>query len=201
MRRATLNHRLWAASALLLFSLTSTNVEAAENLGCMDVGYSGTELAAMDRFVEKYGLADWQAAKRLPNDIENSIATRLRYCADANAWPQRAIEQAVYYKVSILTAAAIDKNTPLSSQQMAQLRGAYSSTDSKRLMSIMLPALDAIFAVEAVPVPSEDDISYLNEHITRRSGLPINNEVTNYIGAWLLTRGMVEITKRRFSEF
>ncbi|HEV2599263.1 hypothetical protein [Sphingopyxis sp.] len=188
----------WLGSAL--FSLASTSVEAAENLACMDAGYSDTEVAAMNRFVENYSLADWQAGKGLPNEVENLLAKHVRKCADSNEWPLRAVEQAVYYKISALTAMAIDANTPLNSQQMVRLGEAYSTADRKRLESIMLPALNAIFAVKAVPPPSPEEIEYLNENITRRSGLPINTEITKYIGAWLLTRGMVDYAKQRFSE-
>ena len=82
---------------------------------------------------------------------------------------------------------------------MAQLRDAYSNSDKARLIEIMRPAVDAIYSSGFVPPPSDEDTRYLNEHITGRAGLPITADVTAYVGAWLLTQGMMQIPKDRFS--
>lgn len=171
---------------------------AAGNIECMDVGYTETELAEANRFVENYGLDDWQNGG-LPPELEKLIVNHSKRCADKNEWSPEAAKQAVYYRVGSLLSAAIDKHTVLTPAQMAKLREAHSSADSARLISMMTPAVDAAFAGEATPMPSDADIRYLDEHITRRAGLPMNQEITSYVGAWLLTKGMVEVPKRRFN--
>ncbi|MBL0915216.1 MAG: hypothetical protein IBJ13_06800 [Sphingopyxis sp.] len=188
----------------LVFAPTSACSEpdqkaAAENIECVDTGYTNLESISENRFIGHYGLDDWLTAASLPPEIENSIIRRAKECADIHQWSREAAKQATYYRVGVLLSAALNTNTPLNSEQMARLREAYSGADKARITRMMIPAIDAILAGQAPPAPSEADIGYLNQHITGRAGLPATKETKDYIGAWLLTKGMTEIPKSRFN--
>ncbi len=183
----------------LLLLLVPAGAQAADNLDCIDVGYSEAESASLFRFVGSYGLSDWKDDRRIDPEIEAAIVRRVKECANKHDWSYEAIMQAISYKIGEILWSGLDQNTVLEPGQMAQLRDAYSNSDKARLIEIMRPAVDAIYSSGFVPPPSDEDTRYLNEHITGRAGLPITADVTAYVGAWLLTQGMMQIPKDRFS--
>lgn len=182
-----------AAAALLM---TGAPAGAAENLGCMDAGYSAEDTATSDRFVKTFVMADWME-KGAPPDIIALISGRAGTCAEANQWSPEAIEQAIYYRMGVLLTTALEAQTPLTTAQMNRLHQMFSGPDKAKIVAIMTPAIDAAFSGEPAPEAKEADQMFIGRMILR-TGIAATDANASFVGSWMGGRTITEMARERF---
>ena len=189
--------RIWFAwvFALTLVGFSSTS-SAADNLACIEQGYSAGESASFERFYESLRVENLNSD--MPPDILAAVTRQAGECADAHDWPPEAIEDAVLYRLATILRTALERRSPLTPAQMRRITEAVASADQERLGRIFGAIEEAAMNGEDEPQPSDSDSVFIGR-ILLRSGVPMTESNAQYAGAVIGARMMGERAQQRFA--
>lgn len=181
------------AIALTAFPATA---QAAENIACIDEGYSSEEIASFSRYYDSFQFAEIERGP--PPEILAAVTRRAGECADLHGWSGDAIEDAVFYRYSAIVLAALERNVPFTPSQMRRLNDAFAAADQARLNRIMGDIVEASMNGRPAPAQSESDNLFMGR-VLLRSGVPVTERNAEYIGALIGARVMGERLRQRFA--
>lgn len=190
--------RFWAGLAVAL-ACTSfpPKAQAAENIACIDQGYTPDEIAEVDRYYDGFQISETEGGP--PPELMTAITRRAGECADTHGWPPDAIEDAVFYRVSLVLRTALERRSPLTPSQMRRVTEAIAAADPSRLDRIIGGIEEAALNGAAASEPSESDSIFMGR-LFLRSGVPMTQSNAEYVGALIAARAMGERWRRRFAE-
>ena len=185
------------ALAGVWIGLMAAPAASAQGIECMDSGYSADETRDVDRFVEDFR-PRFDRPLQLPQTWMPVMTRRAGECADAHDWSPAAIEEAVFYRLASILKRALEERSPLTASQMARLTTAIASADQERLHRVFGAMLEATFEGRQPPEPSQADKIYFGR-LLMRTGVPLNQEIAVYVGAYMGAIVMVRRSRDRFA--
>jgi hypothetical protein len=168
--------------ALAVAALFATPVSAAENLSCMAEGYTAEQNAA---FASYLSAESNRVVIPTPPEVEAALGARVAACAATHSWSAAAQQSAVRYRRAALLQARLRRNSPASEQSLAAMDRAIDASDQASLRRTMERLRN--YAAGQGPGPDGNDIAVIMP-IYQASGLPMNGNAGEFIGAWLATR-------------
>ena len=125
--------RLCRTTFLVSMTLAATPSAAAENLSCMDSGYSVADKKALATFFDEFTLEAWNEGGALQQNVAPAVMGHARACGAANGWSSDAIMQAFIYKGVELMIKGLDAKGTLTATQTEKLRIAYQQPEGQKL--------------------------------------------------------------------
>lgn len=169
---------------------------AADNLACIEEGYSGEELASFSSFYDSFQVAELENGPS--PEIVTAVTRRAGECAELHGWSGEAIEDAVFYRFSFVLHTALERHSPLTPAQMRRVSDAVAGADQERLNRIMGDVVEAAMNGQPAPEQSESDMIFVGR-VLLRSGVPMTQGNGEYIGALIGARVMGERVRQRFT--
>lgn len=172
--------------------LIAVPVQAAENLACMDGGYSAEQTTAMDAYARS---VDFRALADMPAPIAIIIENRAQTCAATHRWSAQAQTSAISYYRGAVLQRGLRANSPVTSEKLTEIDVAIDASDQAQLRRTMQRLM--LFARGEGPGPDTADIGIIMP-ILAASGLAMSNENGTFIGAWIAARISAQDTARDF---
>lgn len=185
-------------AAMMGAALAGAPAEAAANIECMDDGYSAADEKVFQDFFANFTVASMNQ-EGASDAYTAPIATRAANCALSNGWNEAAITNAIFYRMSVMLAAALELKSPLTKDQMTRLEDTIAKADQARLRAILGPGIEASMNSQSGPELSEEDTMYLGL-VVIGAGLPQDDGIGEYVGALLGARMMAEIAAEKFAQ-
>lgn len=193
MRRLMIGATVFGAATAVVPS------HAAENLECIESGYTAAEQKVFDDFYAGFSMGKLDEDGSSDAHI-GAISRRAGDCAERNDWQSDAIKQAILYRMSTMLAKALELKTPLTPEQLGRLDKALAEADQEKLRSILGPQIEAGMQGNEGPEMSDDDQVYLGL-VVLGAGLPLDQTHSEYVGALLGARMMARIAAEKFAGF
>jgi hypothetical protein len=173
------NVRSFLALVAAALSFLCAPAMAADDLDCVDSGYSTGDQARLDESARDFDLAAW-GTKGPPADVMDIIVVRVRACATLHNWSDEAADNALAFKMARFCLEGSEQNGSLSAGHIAALRKSVTPEDMKRGKALFVEMSNA--TREGTSAPS-DSLDMLVGRIILRSGVPV--EKARLAGGWL----------------
>jgi hypothetical protein len=186
--------RVTVAIALALIAVPA---QAAENIACMDAGYTTEDMATLER--HSAALTMDRLSGGAPQEVISIIATRAGDCADANGWSPDAISDAVLYRSAQFLRTSLARVGPMTPAQLARFDRAVAAADQSRLRRIF-GQIERNATNERPPEQgiNNSDAEFLGR-IFMSSGMPMNQQFAEFGGALIAARMLGLTAQERFA--
>ncbi|WP_144037772.1 hypothetical protein [Sphingopyxis sp. KK2] len=128
------------------------------------------------------------------------LTARAGECAETSNWSPEAIEAATFYRVGKVLEEALMASSSFTPTQWTRLKSAYASADKAILNRIFAPMIDAEIGGGAAGDASDADQLYLGR-LMLRTGLPLTEANSEFVGAWMAARMTQEHFAGKFTKF
>ncbi|UKK85656.1 hypothetical protein L7H23_05990 [Sphingopyxis sp. BSN-002] len=183
--------RLLIALAGTALTFVGAPAFAAENLVCVDSGYSVADEARMDGFVSGFDLVAW-GKEGPPADIMQMIVARADVCSKLYGWSDEATRYAVAFKMARVGLAGSERNGVLDSNQIAGLQKSITREDVQKGKLVFGQMANAYRQGSTMLTESPD--MFIGRLILR-SGVPAERAAAagGWIGATILCAHFTEL--------
>lgn len=169
----------WTVLVAAALASISTEATAAENLDCVDSGYSAAEQARFDSFAAGFDLAAW-GTQGPPADIMQMVSTRVGACARLHGWSDDAARYATLFKLGRIGLAGSEHNGTLNDSHISGLRKSITPEDIRKGKIVFEQMGEAYNKGTAMPAESPD---MFVGRLIMRSGVPA--ELAPAAGGWI----------------
>jgi hypothetical protein len=176
--------------ATLSFVGAPTPALAADNLDCVDGGYSAADQARLDGFAKGFDLAAW-STQGPPADIKKMVIDRTDACAQLYGWSADAVSYALVFKMARIGLAGSEQNGALNAGHIAALRKSITPQDMQKGKLAFGQMMQA--RRDGTAMPSESPEMFVGRLIMR-AGVPIEHATAagGWIGATILSAYFAE---------
>ncbi len=169
-------------------ALIGVNATAAENLECINGGYSAAEQATLDNFVANFSMETWGKGGP-PSEIRAVVGDRAKACAKSYRWSPEATHQAMLFKLASIGLAGVENNGPLSTDQIRLLESAMTADDKMRIRAIFDGMEKAQREGQSLDAPTRSADLFIGKLILR-AGIPGSPENARAAGGWVAAKAL-----------
>lgn len=187
----------WALATLMIVGF-ATEVNAADDLSCVDSGYALEAQQQLDSIVSTLSLKSYKSDGGPPSELLEIVGNRAYECAGARSWSIEALEFAGLYKVSELVRGAFEAQAGLSVSQLNNLQKEYYAADKAIVSRVLGLTLDEELAGKERRPASRTDHAYFMR-LLERTGISPTKANADFIGAWWAAQDASETFARRFA--
>lgn len=164
---------------------------AADNLDCVDSGYSTADQARLDGFAKSFDLAAW-STQGPPADIKEMVIDRADACAQLHGWSGEAVGYALVFKMARIGLAGSEQNGGLTAGQIAGLRKSITPQDMQKGKLVFGQMMQA--RRDGTAMPAESPEMFVGRLILR-AGVPVEHATAagGWIGATILSAHFAEL--------
>lgn len=187
--------RTMAAAIAALGVTMGAPADAAENLDCIDKGYTAEQQAVLDAYIGRFNMESW-SKNGVPSEVLTVIVDRVRACASMHGWSAEAAQHALLFKLARIGVAGVETTGPLSPAQILQVRNAMTAEDKIKVRAIFGAMVKAYGEGTLERSPRETPDMFIGKLILR-SGIPTTTKNVRAAGGWLAASVLVE----QYAEF
>lgn len=116
--------------------VTSVGAQAADNIGCIESGYSAQDQASLDDFVAGFTIETFEDPKP-PAIIKDVLGKRAKVCAAQYGWSDDAAIAALTMQISALSERGLRRSLPEAAAVVDRVDTDLSVDDRKRFWGIV----------------------------------------------------------------
>lgn len=191
------------AAVAVMAAAFSAPALAATGLDCLDTGYTTEEQATFAGFEAGFSFVAFQneeQSEKMLEPLNPALGRRAEVCMAQHGWSEKAMEQALFHKISGLLLAAIDRNTVLTPQLHGKLRAFAANGDQARLRRVFAPMVNRANAAQADPDQAKADAEYFVGQLITDGFNPDDTTSLEYVGAWFGAKYGAELAAEQFAK-
>jgi hypothetical protein len=188
--------KVWAFTVLAV-ACGATPAEAADNIACVETGYSEVAQSDIDRLLSSLSLNSFKGGG-LPDEMVKIVASRAQECAKIHNWSSEALQLAGLYQLGRLATGALEAKSRIPVSQLNKLREAYKTADRAIMNRVMGLSIEDKLAGNGPSAPSRADQDYFTRLLVR-TGIAPDDANADFIGGWWAAQDAVDTFARRFA--
>lgn len=181
-------------AAALLCLVAPSAARAAENLDCMESGYSEAGWATIEAFIAGF---DFRRPNAPAPAYQAVLSARAEACAAEHGWSTDAKTVALQYRRAAFMDAALRRHAPVSPEAIERMEAALAATDEGQVWQAFL-RLAAQRRQDKQANVGALELGVLMP-ILDAAGLEHNYESGQFIGAWITVHQVKRDLSARFA--